>query len=155
MSLTKYLNNLVSTSGKKSLAGFFVSWEFAKMIVDGNLHNNVVRPQSGAQVGIDKFGNKYFEDNEESYGRRRWIVFADKFDYKISSIPPEWHGWLNYINDYKPSDYETIDNKKPMYHAEWTISATGTQECYNPKGSWFNPAKRNWKKVEIWQPPQV
>lgn len=45
--------------------------------------------------------------------RRRFVVFADKFDYNITSVPPEWHGWLNYMNDYEPTHH---DFKKPVYH---------------------------------------
>lgn len=45
-------------------------------------------------------------------GRRRWIVYKDKFDYNPTTIPPEWHGWLNYINDYNPTNTQF---KQPTY----------------------------------------
>lgn len=34
--------------------------------------------------------------------RKRWVLYKDTFDYTPSQISPEWHGWLNYINDYNP-----------------------------------------------------
>jgi NADH dehydrogenase (ubiquinone) 1 alpha subcomplex subunit 12 len=40
------------------------------------------------------------------------VVYADKFDYNPTSVPPEWHGWLNYINDYEPNNHQF---KKPIY----------------------------------------
>ncbi|KXZ51934.1 hypothetical protein GPECTOR_11g6 [Gonium pectorale] len=200
-----YIERLLDVSGKKSLFSFFASWEFGKMLVDGNLaHNNLFRGPSGNLVGTDHYGNKYYENNSHTYGRRRWVVYADKFDYNVTSVPPEWHGWVNYINDYNPvahtfkkpiyhvrsgeggrrrrwvvyadkfdynvtsvppewhgwvnyiNDYNPVAHtfKKPIYHVQSYISKTGSPECYNPKGSWFNPQKRNWKKYESWQPGQ-
>jgi hypothetical protein len=35
--------------------------------------------------------------------RQRWIMYKDKSNYNPTQIPPEWHGWLNYINDYPPT----------------------------------------------------
>lgn len=32
------------------------------------------------------------------------MIYGDKADYNASSVPPEWHGWLNYINDYTPKE---------------------------------------------------
>ena len=85
-------------------------------------------------------------------GRRRWVVFADKFDYNPTSVPPEWHGWVNYINDYEPTHHNF---KEPIYHLKATATKTATPEAYNPKGSWYNEQKRNWRKYEAWQPPQA
>lgn len=66
-------------------------------------------------------------------------MYKDKFDYSASSIPPEWHGWLNYINDYNPKQHAF---KQPIYQIAAEQSKTGSQEVYNPKGSWFNPHVR-------------
>jgi hypothetical protein len=38
---------------------------------------------------------------------------------------------------------------KPIYAVETYITRTGTPEAYLPKGSWVNPQKKNWKKVEV------
>lgn len=37
MSLSGYFSRLLEASGKKSVGSFFASWEFGKMLVDGNL----------------------------------------------------------------------------------------------------------------------
>lgn len=82
-------------------------------------------------------------------GRKRWVVYKDTFDYNPTSSPAEWHGWLNYVNDYPPTKY---DYKKPIYAIEHFASKTGTPEAYAPKGSWANTQKRSWKKYEAWKP---
>lgn len=33
----------------------------------------------GVQVGEDKYGNKYFENNRYFYGRNRWVEYAPKY----------------------------------------------------------------------------
>jgi len=52
----------------------------------------------GTLVGIDKYGNKYFENPYYFYGRNRWIEFAPhvNMDYDGSMIPAEWYGWMHY-----------------------------------------------------------
>ncbi len=37
MSLSGWLGRMVEAGNKKSVASFFASWEFGKMLVDGNL----------------------------------------------------------------------------------------------------------------------
>ncbi|PNW76647.1 hypothetical protein CHLRE_11g467767v5 [Chlamydomonas reinhardtii] len=151
MSLSGYFSRLLEASGKKSVGSFFASWEFGKMLVDGNLAHNVLVRATGAGrlVGTDYNGNRYYENEEAAYGRRRWIVYKDKFDYNPTTIPPEWHGWLNYINDYNPTNTQF---KQPTYQIEASMTKTGTQTCYNPKGSWFSAKPRNWRKYESWTP---
>lgn len=43
----------------------------------------------------------------------------------------------------------------PFYAIHATPIKTGTPEAYNPKGAWKNPQKRNWTKVQTWQPPTL
>ena len=55
-------------------------------------------------VGEDYNGNKYYEITKGVlYGRHRWVVYKDLYDYSPASVPPEWHGWLHNINDDAPS----------------------------------------------------
>lgn len=152
--LVQHFKKVVDVNNKKTLLQYFTSMEFFKGLVDGNVaHNMLIRgpAAAGRQVGTDYNGNKYFEDNTTAYGRKRWVVYADKFDYNPTSVPAEWHGWLNYINDYAPTEYQF---KKPIYAVEAYQSKTGKHGAYAPKGAWANPEKRSWKKFEAWQPPQ-
>ncbi|PWZ55755.1 putative NADH dehydrogenase [ubiquinone] 1 alpha subcomplex subunit 12 [Zea mays] len=51
-------------------------------------------------VGVDKFGNKYYEKlHDTQYGRHRWVEYAEKGRYNASQVPAEWHGWLHHITD--------------------------------------------------------
>lgn len=54
--------------------------------------------KAGRLVGQDKYGNKYFEDRSQFYGRNRWVEYAPHFnlEYDGSQIPAEWFGWMHY-----------------------------------------------------------
>ncbi len=47
------------------------------------------------------------------------------------------------------------DLPKPIYHVPHFANKTGTLAVYQPKGSWRNPQKRQWKKVEAWDHTQA
>ena len=51
---------------------------------------------SGRLIGMDAFGNKYYEDKKKCrYGmRRRWVIY--KGAAEGSKVPSQWHGWLHY-----------------------------------------------------------
>ncbi|KAH7571488.1 hypothetical protein JRO89_XS04G0061200 [Xanthoceras sorbifolium] len=52
-------------------------------------------------VGVDKFGNKYYQKlGDTQYGRHRWVEYAEKGRYNASQVPAEWHGWLHFITDH-------------------------------------------------------
>ncbi len=57
------------------------------------------------------------------------------FDYNPTTVPPEWHGWLEGINDFTPNNYNF---PKPIYGVASYKSRTGTELAYNPKGSWVS-----------------
>lgn len=54
--------------------------------------------KAGTLVGADKYGNKYYEDPSQFYGRNRWVEFAEhkNLEYDGSQIPAEWFGWMHY-----------------------------------------------------------
>lgn len=59
--------------------------------------------KAGSLVGADKYGNKYFEDPTQFYGRNRWVEFAAhrNLEYDGSQIPAEWYGWMHYKVSFK------------------------------------------------------
>ena len=64
-------------------------------------------------VGVDGFGNKYYEKLENTQFRRhRWVEYADKKHYNASVAPPEWHGWLHYIIDRTPEQLQMLKPKR-------------------------------------------
>lgn len=54
--------------------------------------------KTGKLIGIDKYGNRYFENPYYFYGRNRWVEYSPhvNMDYDGSQIPAEWYGWMHY-----------------------------------------------------------
>uniref|UniRef100_A0A7J8G0R8 NADH dehydrogenase [ubiquinone] 1 alpha subcomplex subunit 12 n=1 Tax=Molossus molossus TaxID=27622 RepID=A0A7J8G0R8_MOLMO len=53
----------------------------------------------GTLVGEDKYGNKYYEDNKQFFGRHRWVIYTTEmngkntyWDVDGSMVPPECVG---------------------------------------------------------------
>ncbi len=82
---------------------------------------------SGAYVGTDKFGNRYYQSKD---GKRRWVTYAGTVE--ASRVPPDWHGWLHHT-------YEDPPTKTPFKANPWekehTPNLTGTPDAYRPEGS--------------------
>lgn len=62
--------------------------------------------KEGSLVGEDRYGNKYYENNELPYGQHRWYEPKNYEAQQLidaSTIPPEWHGWMHCSTDRVPS----------------------------------------------------
>jgi len=58
----------------------------------------------GTLMGMDKAGNKYYENRVDyPFGQHRWVEPGDTHNFDSSSIPPEWHGWMTSMNDTPPA----------------------------------------------------
>ena len=88
-------------------------------------------------VDSDKFGNKYFEDTTETYGRHRWVEYAEDFAYDSSKVPPDWHKWLHHNSLAHPKDSPL---EEPKYQAEFGRNPTGTDNAYLPDNHRLNKA---------------
>ncbi|XP_020278163.1 probable NADH dehydrogenase [ubiquinone] 1 alpha subcomplex subunit 12 isoform X1 [Pseudomyrmex gracilis] len=103
--------------------------------------------RTGTLVGVDKFGNRYFENNTFFVGRNRWVNYSEKvgLNYDGSQVPAEWFGWLHYKTDLPPHK----DPSRPKYKwmAEHKPNLSGTNQAYMP----YSTTK---PKIEPWQPPQ-
>ncbi|KAK3403659.1 hypothetical protein EUGRSUZ_K00090 [Eucalyptus grandis] len=74
---------------------------YLKCLADGNLLQTKLHNIGATLVGVDKFGNKYYERlGETQHGRHRWVEYAEKGRYNASQVPAEWHGWLHHITDH-------------------------------------------------------
>jgi NADH:ubiquinone oxidoreductase subunit len=108
----------------------------------------------GTVVGVDQFGNKYYEDKDPVYwSKARWVEFAKEAE--ASTIPPEWHSWLHHISDEIPTRPDSLlAETTPKYRQEHVPNMTGTPEAYSPP-TWVGSA--NWQPVrppiQIWTPP--
>uniref|UniRef100_A0A915K096 NADH dehydrogenase [ubiquinone] 1 alpha subcomplex subunit 12 n=1 Tax=Romanomermis culicivorax TaxID=13658 RepID=A0A915K096_ROMCU len=102
--------------------------------------------KEGTLVGVDKFGNKYFENNIYTYPKNRWVDFSKRvwLDYDASQIPPEWHRWLHHSTDTPPSKVEPVRRDWMLEHQE---NRSGFAEQYTP----YSTTKT---KIEMWTPPE-
>ncbi|CAF0754478.1 unnamed protein product [Didymodactylos carnosus] len=102
--------------------------------------------KDGDLIGVDKYGNRYYQNLRYFVGRSRWVIYADHvgLDYDASQIPPEWHRWLQYIGDNPPTE-------QPYKRYPWMIdnieNKTGTSQIYVP----YTTVQR---KVQSWMPPK-
>ncbi|XP_018334773.1 probable NADH dehydrogenase [ubiquinone] 1 alpha subcomplex subunit 12 [Agrilus planipennis] len=103
--------------------------------------------RTGKLVGVDKYGNKYYENPTFFFGRSRWVEYADYYgmDYDGSQIPAEWFGWMHYKTDLPPME----DPSRPKY--KWMLdhveNLSGTPEQYVPYST--TPSK-----IKAWVPPK-
>ncbi len=92
------------------------------------------------KVGQDDLGNIYYEQTN-GVGPlgvpRRFVVYKSMSE--ASLVPPEWHGWLHYTVDEKPTDVAYA--AKPWQKAHQP-NMTGTAGAYRPAGSILSTAKR-------------
>ena len=96
---------------------------------------------TGKFVGRDEFGNKYYSNSKG----KRWVIYTNTVE--SSKIPPEWHLWIHFLTNNKPSS-NTIKFKWQKKHKE---NLTGTSKAYKPDGSLSLDSKKNMKKYEIWK----
>ena len=84
--------------------------------------------QTGRLVGEDKYGNKYYQNDEYFYGRNRWIIYDAKHgvDYDASMVPAEWFGWLHYKTDKTPVEKAPVNYAwMPEHQANTSGSSAG------------------------------
>lgn len=70
--------------------------------------------------------------------RKRWVVYKDTFNYNVTGVPAEWHGWLNGVNDFAPTKY---DYGKPKYAGEG-------QQCEGAR-RWVWPCGAGWGVAKV------
>ena len=95
----------------------------------------------GKFVGLDKFGNKYYENSK----KKRWVIY--KKNVESSKIPPEWHLWIHFLTKNKPLN----DRNKFSWQKDHEENLTGTEKAYKPEGSLASDSKKNMKKYETWK----
>eukprot|EP00794_Sanderia_malayensis_P020182 gene20182-22157_t len=112
---------------------------FRRLLREGNV-------RTGALMGTDDFGNKYYENNKYMFPRNRFVEYAYKgrFDYDASQIPPEWHRWMQFMTDDPPSKVPPKESKFDMPHER---NSSGSPKEYVPYST-------TRPKIESWTPPK-
>ena len=96
---------------------------------------------TGKLVGKDEFGNKYYSNSKG----KRWVIYKNRVE--SSKIPAEWHLWIHFLTNNKPSN-NPIKFKWQKKHRE---NLTGTVNAHKPDGSLIFDSKKNMKKYETWK----
>ena len=101
--------------------------------------------KQGTLVGIDKYGNKYYQNDRYFVPRNRWVEYNDStfLDYDGSQVPAEWHNWLHYVCDDPPTKNPRVNYKWMIDHQE---NLSGSQKTYVPYST--TP-----EKISTWKPP--
>jgi NADH:ubiquinone oxidoreductase subunit len=95
--------------------------------------------RAGKFIGIDEFGNRYFEDKNPKNEKRisRWVLYKD--EQEATKIPPEWDGWLHHMTK------EPL-KKQGKFHKNWMKdnqeNLTGLLKAYRPSGHILNKGQR-------------
>ena len=102
----------------------------------------------GKKIGTDRFGNTYYEGKPiKGYKRpRRWVMY--KGAPEATKIPPEWHSWIHFLVENKPSN----NIEKFSWQKSHRENLSGTKDAYRPDGSLSSNLKKNMKKYETWIP---
>ncbi|TXG48703.1 hypothetical protein EZV62_024578 [Acer yangbiense] len=141
---------------------------FRRCLPDGNLLQTKLHNIGAKLVGVDKFGNKYYEKlGNTQYGRHRWVEYAEKSRYNASQVPAEWHGWLHFITDHTGDEASPIlkyyliscllmlkPKRYGIEHKE-NLSGEGDEYIYHSKGHTLNPGQRDWSRYQPWQPTKA
>lgn len=100
----------------------------------------------GTFVGEDKFGHKYYENNEYFIPRNRWVEYPQRvwLEYDASQIPPEWHRWLHHMTDETPV-------VKPPKNPKWVLDHVENLSIYEDRR--YVPYSTTRAKIEAWEPP--
>ena len=95
---------------------------------------------TGKFAGQDIFGNKYYFNSKG----KRWVIY--KNNVESTKIPPEWHLWVHFLSNKKP----TNDTDKFSWQKQHQENLTGTKKAHKPEGSLASNSKKNMKKYETW-----
>ncbi|XXG43825.1 hypothetical protein AAC387_Pa01g3776 [Persea americana] len=129
---------------------------FPIALLDGNLMQTKIHNIGATLVGVDKFGNKYYEKlGNTQYGRHRWVEYGDKGRYNASQVPAEWHGWLHFITDHTGDELLMLKPKRYGIEHKANFSGEGDEYIYHSKGHSLNPGQRDWTRYQPWQPTKV
>ncbi|KAF1839041.1 NDUFA12-domain-containing protein [Decorospora gaudefroyi] len=102
--------------------------------------------KAGTLIGMDKYGNKYFENlAEELPLRTRWVDYKDH-EFDPSQIEPGWHAWMSYMVDKSPVQDKLLQRQIRIWEpTEHRPTLTWSRSGYKP----YNTVK---SKYSAWAP---
>ncbi|KAI1772958.1 NDUFA12-domain-containing protein [Hypoxylon cercidicola] len=112
--------------------------------------NYIGDTKAGTLIGTDRFGNKYFENNEELPLRTRWVDYK-KHDFDAAQIEPGWHAWMSYAVDKAPSQ----DPLLAYSRRSWEDTDAKTIPNYTLTRGAYKPYSTSKSKITMWEPTAV
>jgi len=122
------------------------------VIKDFNQMHSIQFGELGNFRGVDEFGNRYYENLENQFGRHRWVVFAQRRreSSQATLIPAGWWGWMHNARNVTPAD-ENFP-KPPKWVLLHKENFTGTDKRYlptnygkhNKSDAWTHLRYRSW-----------
>ncbi|KAH8194700.1 hypothetical protein TruAng_011134 [Truncatella angustata] len=106
--------------------------------------NNIGDTKAGLLVGSDRFGNKYYQNEEEL------PHYASK-DFDAAQIEPGWHAWMSHVVDNPPSKDPTLAYKRRAWEdtdAKTIPNLTMTRGAYKPYNT-VKPKHTSWEPVAV------
>ncbi len=93
----------------------------------------------GKLVGIDSYGNKYYENKKG----KRWVIYKDEID--ATKISYEWYSWMHHTKNKIENLHEL---KKYHWQKDHLSNMTGTSNSYHPNknSNEFKKKYKTWKK---------
>jgi NADH:ubiquinone oxidoreductase subunit len=97
-------------------------------------------------VGLDRYGNSYYENAAELPLRTRWVDYKDHF-WLPDQIEPGWHAWMSYLTDTPPSkdaiQKAGVREWEPKQHLPVQTLGWGNYRPYSTTG----PKVKGWTAV--------
>ncbi|KAJ4337621.1 hypothetical protein N0V87_004577 [Didymella glomerata] len=102
--------------------------------------------KAGTFIGLDKYGNKFYENlAEELPLRTRWVDYKDH-EFDPSQIEPGWHAWMSYMVDKSPAEDKLLQREMRVWEPkEHRPTLTWTRSGYKPYSTVKN-------KIAPWTP---
>ena len=108
--------------------------------------------RGGDLVGEDEYGNRYYQNDEYTLGRNKWVIFADRsfsetWDYDSTQIPAEWHRWLTSMTNKAPvGDLKPVKRVFALEHNRIQTGKWKTQ---------YMPSSTTRYKIDSWDHTQL
>ncbi|KAI0453570.1 NADH:ubiquinone oxidoreductase 13.4kD subunit [Xylaria acuta] len=109
--------------------------------------NHIGDTKAGTLIGTDRWGNKYFENNEELPLRTRWVDYKST-DFDAAQIEPGWHAWISYLVDKPPTQDALLQYKRRA----WEDTDPKSRPNYTQTRGAYKPYNTVKAKITMWEP---
>mmetsp|Transcript_21736 Transcript_21736/g.29875 ORF Transcript_21736/g.29875 Transcript_21736/m.29875 type:complete len:172 (+) Transcript_21736:37-552(+) len=125
MSWAQKFHQLTLTVKERGFLGSFRSLYYYSLIRHGKF------------IGTDTFGNKYYENDDYSIPRNRWVEYSDYKTCDPTTVEASWFPWLH-NQVYHPPTHPEVQKLVPFWLAKHKPNMTGTEQAYFPPGHFYN-----------------